>query len=538
MPTAMPAVSYKRAITWMEKIRTPYGRRMDEPMEYFPWQRRFLRQFLAETGEAALTLPTGAGKSTFVSAIMLAYFIGPLSMTRTELAVICPLLKQTDFVINPILYMIEAIMKSKKHEKRFSVVNNQRQVVIKDLERDVTLSGVGANPRGIHGAGFRMAVVDELAKFSDNSVEPMISSVRSRRGKVQDSRVLWIGTRHENPEHPFERMCSGRDGNIKFFVKYGASQNDPIHQQRTWHKANPSLKYMPDQLEVYKELSAAAKKDPEQEPAFKALRLNMGVEDHQIAMVGIVAPEVYQEAEVKEAVITSPYILGLDLSTNWSMSAAAAVTMEPAPEGGSPHSNGKHVVDSFAVWPGIPGLDHRRKTTGGLADYRLMHKRGELILQEGKRVVDVGMLLDEVYERWGAPYAIVGDRYRRNQLLEELDGYGFVEDDNLFFENMGSRTGSEVVGRFQKRLTEGCLAFQENRLMRSAFALCRLRTDQSGNAWIAKRNAQRGVLRGFDDAACAVVLAVSEVDRMLAAGWNAEPEGPVQVYDPETDWSW
>ena len=50
--------------------------------------------------------------------------------------------------------------------------------------------------------------------------------------------------------------------------------------------------------------------------------------------------------------------------------------------------------------------------------------RGELI-QAGARVTDVGALLREVLERWGAPAAIVCDRWREAELRQSLEAVDF-----------------------------------------------------------------------------------------------------------------
>ena len=51
-------------------------------------------------------------------------------------------------------------------------------------------------------------------------------------------------------------------------------------------------------------------------------------------------------------------------------------------------------------------------------------RRGEL-LQSGRRVSDVGALLREALERWGAPALVVADRWREAELREELEKTAF-----------------------------------------------------------------------------------------------------------------
>ena len=259
----------------------------------------------------------------------------------------------------------------------------------------------------------------------------------------------------------------------------------------------------------------------------------MGVADHE-KLVGLLTPELYQECEVElgssanVSVIFQPYVLGLDLAQSWAMTSAAAVRLDRNEEG-------THTVDSLSCWPGIPGLDKRKSTDGGLADYRAMHQAGELILQEDRRTVDVGDFLDVVFERWGPPEKVVADRFKASQLEDELERYGYhVDNDNLVFRGMGWQDGGEDVGRFQKLITDRAITFNRNRMMRSSFAVARVMSDPAGNQKIAKHNERK--MRGRDDAAVATVLAVAELDRMLDEAETPGDDVPELVYTPEWDW--
>ena len=82
------------------------------------------------------------------------------------------------------------------------------------------------------------------------------------------------------------------------------------------------------------------------------------------------------------------YALGVDLGSGAAMSAAAGYW----PSTGA--------LSAFAVFPELPGLADRglRDGVGGL--YADMAARGELLIA-GRRVADVGRLLEEALDRWG-----------------------------------------------------------------------------------------------------------------------------------------
>ena len=93
------------------------------------------------------------------------------------------------------------------------------------------------------------------------------------------------------------------------------------------------------------------------------------------------------------------YILALDLGTTEAMSAAAGFY----PETGR--------LDAIGCFGDDPDVKARglRDGCGGL--YAQMLARDELVLTPGK-VSDVRQLIDEVWDRWGKPAAVVCDRWR------------------------------------------------------------------------------------------------------------------------------
>ena len=497
---------HSEVLDFLSQMQTPTGPRAGEPLEVFPWQTRFIRDFLAADGEAALTLPRGAGKSTFLAALLIAYFIGPLLRCRTDLAVIAPSLAQTGHVLRAVKIIMRSTIEAKRD--RFRDLDSTNRQLLEDRVKNIRLFGVGSEPRRLHGAGFRITLVDELAQFPPRQVDPMISAIRTSSGKVEGSRILWIGTRPADSEHPFARMLDGRDENITTRVVYSAREKDPPFQARTRLRANPSLRFMPALMKAYRKEAKAAKSNRELVPAFEALRLNKGVPDHAESMAALLTPEVYQDLEVDDVSISGDYVLGLDVGGGHAQTAAAAVTLDRP-----------FRVEGLAAWPGIPELKVRTRGEN-LSRYRRMVEAGELLLQEGRRVVDLGEFLQACFSRWGRPYAIVADRYRQGELLDVLETYGFGEA-MVTWRGMGYLDGSEDVRRFQKIVTDQAVTVKRSLLLRTAFAVARLVSDPAGNSKIAKQTERGGV--GKDDAAVAVVIGLAEADRLVESGPVAGP---------------
>ena len=110
----------------------------------------------------------------------------------------------------------------------------------------------------------------------------------SRRNQIAWSRLcarqwgkypapgLWpLGTRPADSEHWFSRLLE----NAEYAQCHAARPDDPPFQRRTWAKANPSLKYLPNLEKRIRKEAAEARRDPSKLAEFQALRLNMGTPD-------------------------------------------------------------------------------------------------------------------------------------------------------------------------------------------------------------------------------------------------------------------
>lgn len=68
-------------------------------------------------------------------------------------------------------------------------------------------------------------------------------------------------------------------------VTYAADPDADPFDPAMWAAANPSLAYFPALRDVYQREAEEAAADPSLLPAFRALRLNLGTADHEIAVL-------------------------------------------------------------------------------------------------------------------------------------------------------------------------------------------------------------------------------------------------------------
>lgn len=485
---------YQQVKEYIEGLQIGQGRYAGENMQLFPWQRRFLRGALGQDGDAALSLARGGGKTTFIAAIAAAAVAGPLAEPMAEVLIVASSFDQGLISFRHVQHFLAPQLAADK--KRWRVQDSANRATITDRENGASLIVLGSDPRRLHGRAPKLMLLDEIAQWPHTQLGRMLAALTTARGKIPGSRGFWIGTRAASPEHPFESMLKGSVG---YSQVHAAAPGAPLFQKRTWQKANPGLKWLPDLEKVIRDEAEKAKKDPSALAMFKALRLNMGVADEVESV--LLDADSWMRIETRERARAGQYVLGLDLGASAAMSAAAAYW---------PESGG---LEAFAVFPETPGLAERGAADGVEGLYVRCAERGELI-QAGERVSSIPALLEEVTARWGYPGAIVCDRWREQELRQELAAVKFPIVP-LQTRGMGYQDGGADVREFRAACLGDLVRPLESLLMRSAMAGARVTTDPAGNSKLAKGGEGRR-MRSRDDAAAAAILAVAQGRRLAA----------------------
>ena len=458
-------------------------------VKLLPWERKFIQGAFGDgTTTAALSIGRGNGKTSLISGIAAASLDGPLAEPGAETIVTASSFSQAKITF----YHVKAFLSPKIEAapKDWRIQDSTNQASIEYRPTGVRLRCIGSDPRRAHGLAPVLVLADEPAQWEPGQSDRMLSALLTAQGKIAGSRLVALGTLPDSPDHWFSKMA---DGGADFALSFQASPEDDPHDPKTWHKANPSMRSWPTLRAAIAKDSERAKRDLSLLPTFRALRLNLGVSDSPESI--LLEAATWKAAEIPEIEKSGPYVLGLDLGTSASQSAASGYW----PASGS--------LDSFAVWPAVPGLRERAQhdNTGGL--YEDLAQRGELLIR-GENTADIGGLLREVLARWGKPAAIVVDRWRVAELKDRLSEVDFPMAD-LVIRGMGWKDGSEDVRGFQRAFLDGEVKPRESLLLRSAMSECRLALDPAGNAKIEKR--RHGKSR--DDSVVAAVLAVAEGQR-------------------------
>ena len=477
-------------IDWCGSLTLAGGDHDGEPLEVLGWERRFLRGAFAQPGDAALSVARGNGKSALVAAVASAVVDpeGPLHGRRREVICCAASFEQSRVIFEDTLAFLGQRYDLSDRD-RWRKQDSANRATLEYRPTGARVRCIGSDPGNAHSLRPSLVLADEGAQWAPATSARMIVALRTGLGKTPGSRLIALGTRPADDLHWFARLLES----APYAQVHAARPDDPPFQLRTWRRANPSLDHLPSLLAQLRTEADDARRDPDALASFKALRLNLGTAD--VARSTLLESERWAEAEALGAPEPAGgYVLGIDLGTNAAMSACAAYWR-----------SGR--LDAFAVFPELPGLAAR-----GLADgvgdlYRRMAERSELLVA-GQRVSDPVAMLREALHRWGAPAAVVADRWREAELRQSLDAAG-VPWCPVVVRGQGYRDGGEDVRDFRRAVLGALVAPVESLLLRAALAEARTMTDPAGNSKLAKASEGGRRVRARDDAAAAAILAVA-----------------------------
>jgi len=270
----------KALADYLGGLTVSQGRLAGERVTVFPWERRFVRgAFRPGVTSAALSVARANGKTTLVAGIAAATLDGPLMVPRGESVIVASSFEQARIAFEHVL----AFMGSKvRDRKRWKVWDTAQQARIEDRESGVRVRCIGSDPRRAHGLAPVLVLADEPAQWPTSTGEKMVAALRTAAGKQPHSRFVALGTRPAGAEHWFGKMLAG---GADYAQCHAARSGDPPFWKRTWQKANPSLRYLPDLEAAIRAEAIQAKRDPSLLAAFEALRLNLGTDDTEVAVL-------------------------------------------------------------------------------------------------------------------------------------------------------------------------------------------------------------------------------------------------------------
>ena len=480
-------------VEYVEALTVTQGEHEGELLEVLPWQRAFLERVeAAGGGELGLSVAAGAGKTTLLAAVAAAGVAGPLTKPRAAVVLVAGSFAQATIGFDTALAFLQPTIDA--DPDRWRVNRSASAALIEDRETGAELRAREASARTLHGSAPSLVIADEPAQMMPTQRDQLYAALRSRLGKIPGARLVAIGTRPDDPAHWFSRLLH-RGG-----TTYQADPDADPYDPETWHAANPSLRHFPSLLAVYQREADEARADASLLPGFKALRLNAGTADHEIAV--LIEAAAWERAEVGILpAAKGPCCWGVDLSGGDAMAAIAAYWP----------TTGR--CEALGCFPELPSLAERGRVDG--ADYLAMHAAGDLLIL-GRRVVPVDGLVETALERWGRPARIIADYHAERELRQALESADFPLVQLVTASMGGLKDSPGRVRDFRRSVGGGRLFVKPTLLIRQALGNARTISDSMGEERLVKGGAAGRKRTARDDVAVAIVAAVSEGARKPA----------------------
>ena len=189
------------------------GRFAGQPFPLQAWERKFLRGAFSQSGDAAMSLARGGGKTSFCAGIACAAVDvdGPLVEPMGECILIASSFDQGLIAFRHMLHFLQPSFEKYGigAHGRFRVQDSANRATITDKKTGAMVRVLGSDPRRLHGLAPRLLLYDEIAQWPPERLEPMLAALKTSRGKIQGSKALWLGTRPDTPDHPFQKALDG-----------------------------------------------------------------------------------------------------------------------------------------------------------------------------------------------------------------------------------------------------------------------------------------------------------------------------------------
>ena len=96
-----------------------------------------------------------------------------------------------------------------KDRDRYRVWQTGQLARIEDRETGAMIRCLGSDPRRAHGLAPSLILADEPAQWPRSSGERMVAALMTALGKIQDARLIALGTRPAGTDHWFAKALAG-----------------------------------------------------------------------------------------------------------------------------------------------------------------------------------------------------------------------------------------------------------------------------------------------------------------------------------------
>ena len=466
-------------------------------MKPFPWQARF-RRGIARKGVriAGLSVSRSNGKSFLVADLAKDYLLG--DRHDSECLLVASEFKQSKIILRYLFGMLRAEGHDLDDRKRWVFRDSMNSGMIRDRDTGITVRAMSGKPSGLFGRVFGLCLLDEPREHGPGVRDELLVAVTSGMGKVDGAQAIALGSSPASPDHWFSRWL---DGEADYAQLHAARPEDPPFQLRTIRKANPSFDHLPALRVDLLARREKARRFPDELNEYLSRHLNRGVADIHEPL--LVEPDDWQGIEVDILPAREgPCVWGVDIG--FSEAFSAIVSHHPL--------TGR--TEALLTCGGIPSIqDRSRRDQCPGSTYQNMVTAGDLLVQDGRRVPDLSIFIEQALNRLGTPSVIVADHFRRPELADALDSSPMPRGRDFVTRRMRWSEASEDIRRTRKMILERKMSVSKSVAWRYSLAESRVVYDDQGSCRLAVRAQAGRRARARTDLASALVLCLAEADR-------------------------
>ena len=465
----------------------------------FKFQRQFIERAMApDVDTAALSLPRGNGKSWLAAWILARELRKRIPLA--EYVLVAASLKQARSVFRFIEEMLTAEVQP---WGRWRFIDSTTRIGVTTQYPKNRASPPGNTmvnvlssdaKRAMGIVGCPLLVADEPGSWEVLGGELMHDAIQTAQGKPGSPlRVIYIGTLWPSKQGWWTELVE-RGSHDSTYVQLLAADSTKWDTMKEIQRVNPLKWYYPETRQKLRRQFAEAQRYPRQNAAFRSANLNLPTRDERDVLITVDDWKRMTRRTVQPRGNGDP-VVGVDLGGRRSWCAATAIWADTKR------------VEAFAIMGGELSIDkYEDQDLVPRGTYQRLIDNGSLIVAKGKREPPVHMLVDEIFSRWSGARAIVADRFKFDQLEEDIEWRAPVEARRMRWSE-----ATEDISDLDKLAIDGGMTIDPGcrALLAHSIEQAIVVEDDANNVRFVKRNTRTQ----RDDVAVSWVLAAGALDR-------------------------
>ena len=470
----------------------------------FKFQKTFIARAMApDVDTAALSIPRGNGKSWLAARILKRELLKRIP--HVEYLLCAKSIEQSRHVYRFIKADLEQ-QQLKRGRWRFIDSTTRIGITYED-ERGIAMTKLrvlSSNAKSAMGiVGCPLIVADEPGTWDAIGGELMYDAIQTAMGKPGSPlRAIYIGTLWPDKSSGWWPDFIYRGSHGSTYVQVLKGHRKRWDEMSEVKRVNP-VKWRYTRKKLLAELAEATRFD-RKKAVFCSAYMNLPTRADADVLLSVEDWERMILRDVQPRGTGDP-VVGVDIGGRRSWCAATAIWTDTLR------------VESFAIIGGeFPIEQCEKNDLVARGTYQRLIDNGSLLVAEGKRNVPVGMLVDELFRRWDGVRAIVADRFKFDQLEEDVDWRSPVEARRMRWSEYTSD-----IGNLDRLAIDGGMTIDPDcrALLAHSVEQAVVEEDDSNNVRLVKRNTRTQ----RDDVAVSWVLAAGAVERY-------PPLTPIQCY--------